>query len=219
MADVPITIVSGDYDRIQAIKSGAVAVEGCDVTYLNLSPGETFFRLFNYQEFDVSEMSFSTYMLARSKGDWPYRAVPVFLSRVFPHCSIYIRSDRGIERPEHLHGRIVGVPSYHFTRGLAVRGMLHDEFGIGFPQGPQTYKGCKGVTRCVGTSPTENLPTPLAVTVLRRRVAAAALSMWLRARMGYRIIRGHCLATNLIDAVHGRGSQTGIVHLGTNVVA
>lgn len=130
MADVPITIVSGDYDRIQAIKSGAVAVEGCDVTYLNLSPGETFFRLFNYQEFDVSEMSFSTYILARSKGDWPYRAVPVFLSRVFPHCSIYIRSDRGIERPEHLHGRIVGVPSYHFTRGLAVRGMLHDEYGV-----------------------------------------------------------------------------------------
>ena len=64
-----------------------------------------------------------------------------------------------------------------------------------------------------------NLPTPLAVTVLRRRVAAAALSMWLRARMGYRNIRGHCLATNLIDTVHGRGSHTGIVHLGTNVVA
>ena len=75
-------------------------------------------------------MSLSTYMLARSKGDWPYRAIPVFLSRAFPHSSIYVRTGAGIERPEDLRGRVIGVPSYHLTRALSVRGMLQDEYSI-----------------------------------------------------------------------------------------
>lgn len=130
MPDVPITIATDDYDRTQPIASGRVPVEGCQVTYLTLTPGETFFRLFTYREFDVAEMSFSTYLLARSKGDWPYRALPVFLSRVFPHGSIYVRTDRGIEAPADLKGRTLGVPSYHFTRGLCARGVLRDEYGV-----------------------------------------------------------------------------------------
>ena len=130
MPPLSITVVSGDYDRIRAIKSGKVAVEGCSVTYLTLTPPETFKRLFDDHEFDVAEMSFSSYLLARSRFDWPYTAVPVFLSRVFPHCSIYIRTDRGIRRPEDLQGRTVGIPNWHFTRGLVVRGMLQDEYGV-----------------------------------------------------------------------------------------
>ncbi|MBT3989904.1 MAG: ABC transporter substrate-binding protein [Rhodospirillaceae bacterium] len=130
MPALPVKIASGNYDRIQALKSGEVTLEGCDVEYLNLSPPETFQRLFDHQEFDIAEMSFSTYLLARSKFDWPYTAVPVFLSRVFPHCSIYIRTDRGIERPEDLSGKKIGIPNYHFTRGLCVRGMLRDEYGV-----------------------------------------------------------------------------------------
>lgn len=130
MSPIPITIASGDYDRVQAISTGQVGVKGCAVTYLNFAPGQTFRRLFNAHEFDVSEMSFSTYLLALSQGGFPYRAVPVFLSRVFPHCSIYIRDDRGIHGPEDLRGRAVGIPSYHFTRGLCVRGMLADEYAV-----------------------------------------------------------------------------------------
>jgi 4,5-dihydroxyphthalate decarboxylase len=127
---VPLSIATDEYDRTQPVASGRVAVEGCQVTYLTLTPGETFFRLFTYHEFDVAEMSFSTYLLARSKGEWPYRAIPVFLSRVFPHGSIYVRTDRGIERPADLKGRTLGLPSYHFTRGLCVRGVLRDEYGV-----------------------------------------------------------------------------------------
>jgi len=112
------------------LRTGEVAVEGCDTTYLVTRPGETFFRLFNHQEFDVAEMSLSTYMLARSKGDWPYRAIPVFLSRAFPHSSIYVRAGAGIAQPAELRGRVVGAPSYHLTRGLCVRGMLQDEYGV-----------------------------------------------------------------------------------------
>jgi 4,5-dihydroxyphthalate decarboxylase len=56
--------------------------------------------------------------------------VPIFPSRVFPHSSIYIRTDRGIREPSDLKGRLIGIPNYHFTRGLVVRGMLADEYGV-----------------------------------------------------------------------------------------
>ena len=125
-----LKIASGNYDRIQALKSGEVAIDGYDIEYLNLAPPETFRRLFDDQEFDIAEMSFSTYLLARSRFEWPYTAVPVFLSRVFPHSSIYIRTDRNIKRPEDLRGKSIGIPNYHFTRGLCVRGMLSDEYDV-----------------------------------------------------------------------------------------
>ena len=128
--ELEISMVSGNYDRIQGIKSGEVPVEGCRVRYVNLAPPETFKRLFDNQEFDVAEMSFSTYLMTRFKKNFPYTAVPIFLSRVFPHCSIYIRTDRGIAKPEDLKGKLIGTPNYHFTRGLCVRGMLSDEYGV-----------------------------------------------------------------------------------------
>jgi 4,5-dihydroxyphthalate decarboxylase len=130
MSIVPIRIASGNYDRIQAIKSGDVEIEGCQVDYVNLAPPETFRRLFEAEEFDIAEMSFSTYLLSRTRFEFPYTAVPLFLSRVFPHSSIYIRTDKGINGPEDLKGRLIGIPNYHFTRGLCVRGMLSDEYGL-----------------------------------------------------------------------------------------
>src|SRR5437870_6280221 len=71
MSRVPITMATWDYDRIRAIKDGVVQVEGCAVNHITLRPEEAFFRLFTYHEFDVSEMSFSSYVLARSNGDFP----------------------------------------------------------------------------------------------------------------------------------------------------
>ena len=127
---LPITIASWDYDRVRPIKDGTVQVEGCDVTYINTRPEETFFRLFTYQEFDVSEMSFSSYMLARTNIDFPYIALPIPISRVFAHSGMFIRTDRGIKRPEDLKGKIVGAPNYQLTRGLCIRGTLSDEYGV-----------------------------------------------------------------------------------------
>lgn len=129
-AGIPLLVAGDDYDRTQSLKSGKVGIPGFRLEYTALEPGATFQRLFRQHEFDVAEMSFSTYLVALAKGDFPYRALPVFLSRVFPHGSIYIRTDRGIRAPADLKGRIVGAPSYHFTRGLVVRGMLHEEYGI-----------------------------------------------------------------------------------------
>jgi 4,5-dihydroxyphthalate decarboxylase len=131
MARVPLTIVCDNYDRIQALRDGDVKVEGCDVTFVHLPPSSSFPRLMNNHEFQVSEMSLSTYMLARSRRDLPYRAIPVAVSRVFAHCSIWINADGRIRKPQDLKGATVGMPNYHFTRGLSVKGVLKDEYGIG----------------------------------------------------------------------------------------
>jgi len=130
MAKLPITIASWDYDRIQGLKDGSVPIEGCDVNYIVTRPEETFFRLFTYQDFDVSEMSFSTYMLARQQGDFPYVALPIPLSRVFAFSGIFVRAGSGIKKPQDLKGKRVGAPNYHLTRGLCIRGTLSDEYGV-----------------------------------------------------------------------------------------
>ena len=97
MANIPITVATNDYDRTRAIKDGDIAVDGCDVTYLNMLPEEMFFRAVRYAEFDVTELSFSTHILQTQRGDSQYLGIPVFLSRVFRHSGFYIRTDRGIE--------------------------------------------------------------------------------------------------------------------------
>jgi 4,5-dihydroxyphthalate decarboxylase len=130
MAKLAITIACENYDRVQAIRSGQVEVSGCDVNFLQTPPEELFFRAYRHQEFDVAELSMSSYLLALSRGIAPYHAIPVFMSRLFRHSAIYIRTDRGIKRPEDLKGRRVGVPEYQVTACLWARALLDAEYGV-----------------------------------------------------------------------------------------
>src|SRR5512136_281458 len=52
-----------DYDRTRAIFDGRAPIEGCDVTAVNLEPEESFHRAFKFAEFDVSEISMSSYTM------------------------------------------------------------------------------------------------------------------------------------------------------------
>tara|TARA_B100000686_G_scaffold348828_1_gene440823 strand:+ start:936 stop:1931 length:996 start_codon:yes stop_codon:yes gene_type:complete len=128
--NIPITIVAGDMDRMAAIKDGRVKVEGCDVTFIPMEPEEVFFRAFRYAEFDCCELSFSSHMRVTSQGKENYVGIPAFVSRVFRHSGFYIRTDRGIEKPEDLRGRLVGTPEYQMTAPVWMRGILDDEYGI-----------------------------------------------------------------------------------------
>ncbi|WP_175721729.1 ABC transporter substrate-binding protein [Burkholderia anthina] len=127
---VPITVACWEYDRTRALFDGRVAIEGCNTNLLNLPVEETFFRALNAAEFDVAELSFSSYTMLRSRGTCPYVAIPVFLSRSFRHSGIYIRTDLGIERPEDLAGRPIGTPEYQLTAGVWQRGLLQDRYGV-----------------------------------------------------------------------------------------
>jgi 4,5-dihydroxyphthalate decarboxylase len=128
MPDIPIA--SGDYDRIRAIRDGVVKVEGCAVDYHVVEPNQLFVRNLKAQEFDVSEMSFSTYITLRDQGRAHYTAIPVFLSRAFRHSAIFVRTDRGIATPADLRGKRVGTPEYFTTMLAWMRGLLSDEYGI-----------------------------------------------------------------------------------------
>jgi 4,5-dihydroxyphthalate decarboxylase len=130
MVEVPVTIACGNYDRTRAIKDGTVKIEGCAVTYLPLYPEEIFHRVFRFQEFDVSELSFSSYIRTVAAGTAAYIGIPAFVSRIFRHSGIYIRKSAGIEKPEDLRGKRVGVPEYQITAVVWMRGMMQHEYGV-----------------------------------------------------------------------------------------
>lgn len=130
MPPLEISIATGDYDRVRAIKDGRIAVEGCTVRYLTPALEELFIRALLGAEFDACEVSLSSYLIALSRGTTPYRALPIPLSRVFRHSAFYIRTDRGIRAPRDLKGKTIGVPEYQMTAALWARGLLEDEYGV-----------------------------------------------------------------------------------------
>jgi 4,5-dihydroxyphthalate decarboxylase len=127
---LPLTVACWDYDRTRALIDGRVGIEGCDATFFPLPVEETFFRALRHAEFDIAELSLSSYLMLTDRGSSPYVAVPAFVSRAFRHSAIYVRTDRGIKAPTDLVGRLVGVPEYQVTAAVWVRGLLEDEYGV-----------------------------------------------------------------------------------------
>lgn len=129
MGKLQLSVAMGDYDRTRPLVDGRVQIDGVDPVYMQLSPEEMFFRSMRSQDFDITELSLSTYVLRHSRGDSAYVAVPVFLSRAFRHTSIYVRKDR-IQRPDDLRGRRIGIPEYQLTANVWARSILQDDHGI-----------------------------------------------------------------------------------------
>ena len=130
MPKLALSIAVGDYDRVRPLVDGAVQIDGVDPVFMLLEPEEIFFRAFRHADFDICELSMSSFAVKTANGDCPYVDVPVFPSRAFRHNSIYIRTDRGIARPEDLKGRRIGVPEYQVTANVWTRAVLEDEHGI-----------------------------------------------------------------------------------------
>ena len=129
MAKLQLSVAMGDYDRTRALLDGSVQIDGVDPVYMTLSPEEMFFRAFRNNEFDITEMSFSSYLVKASRGQSDYVAIPVFLSRAFRHTSIYVRTDL-IKRPEDLKGKRIGIPEYQLTAIVWARALLEDSYGV-----------------------------------------------------------------------------------------
>ena len=127
---VPLTLACRPYDRTMALASGQVQPKGIDLTFLPMMIEEIFWRMNRHQEFDASEMSVSSYMLRRSRGDDTFVGIPVFTSRFFRHNGIFVSAGAGIEKPEDLKGKRVGVPEYQLTAIVWVRGILEDDYGV-----------------------------------------------------------------------------------------
>jgi 4,5-dihydroxyphthalate decarboxylase len=130
MAKLELSIAVGDYDRTRPLVDGAVQIDGVDPVFMQLEPEEIFFRAFRHADFDVCELSLSSFTVKTANGDCPYVGLPVFPSRAFRHTSIYVRTDRGIRTPEDLKGKRIGVPEYQLTANVWVRAILEEEHGV-----------------------------------------------------------------------------------------
>jgi len=130
MSKLQLSLSVGNYDRVQAILNGRVAIDGVELVPTAIEPEEAFHRAFRYQEFDISEISLSSHTMMTSRGQAEYVGIPAFVSRVFRQSGIYIRTDRGIKSPADLHGKKMGVPEDQITANVWIRGILKDEFGV-----------------------------------------------------------------------------------------
>src|SRR5204863_7492447 len=142
MAKLALTFAGGDYNRTQALKSGRVQPEGVELNILTLGPEEIFYRMGRFREFDVSEFSLSTYTIRRGRGE-PLIAIPVFPSQSFRHSAVFVRDGAGIRDPRDLRGKRMGVPKYHMTAAVWIRGILEDDHGVA-PKDMRWFEGGEG---------------------------------------------------------------------------
>lgn len=131
VSNLELTMAGVDYDRFSALRDGRVRAEGIDLNFLPMPVEEVFYRQAVYDEFDVSEMSMSTYVLTLNEERPRFSAIPVFPSRYFRHQSMFVSRQSGITEPSQLKGKRIGIPEYQITAGVWQRGILADEFNIG----------------------------------------------------------------------------------------
>ncbi len=125
-----LTLACGDYEIVRPLITGKVGVDGVDLTILtDMDSATRHWRFLNNREFDIAEVSGSSYLAARD-NDWPFRAIPVFLHRRFRHGFMFINTGKGVTKPADLKGRRIGVKTMMTTAVLWMRGILQSEYGV-----------------------------------------------------------------------------------------
>jgi 4,5-dihydroxyphthalate decarboxylase len=130
MSKLKLTFACWNYDRTRALMDGSIQPDGIALNYLNLPVEETFFRMLRHQEFEMAEMSLSSYTVSMFREPRPFVAIPVFPSRFFRHSCIYVNADSGIREAKDLIGKRVGNPEYQMTAPVWIRGILSDHYGV-----------------------------------------------------------------------------------------
>jgi len=129
MSDLDLTLAMADYDRTAGLRDGSVKPDGINIKYIVSPPSETFWRMLKFDEFDVAEMSLSSFLIARGLGR-AWTAIPVFPFRAFFHTYVFVRTDSPIRQPSDLAGARFGLPEYQMTAAVWLRGVLQHDFGV-----------------------------------------------------------------------------------------
>src|ERR1700722_18278158 len=137
MAKLKLNLACWNYDRTRALADRSVQPDGIDLNYLDLPVEETFFRMLRYREFEVAELSLSSYAVSLFGEDPPFIAIPVFPSRFFRHSCIYVNAEANIRTPKDLIGKRIGTPEYQMTAPVWIRGILSEHYGV--PVDSATY--------------------------------------------------------------------------------
>ena len=130
MSRLNLSFACWGYDRTEALQTGQVRPDGIDLNFQVLDVEETFFRMIRNREFDVAEMSMSSYCVTLGREDPGFIALPVFPSRFFRHAGIFVSAKSGIEKLSDLVCKRIGVPEYQLTAPVWIRGILQDEYGV-----------------------------------------------------------------------------------------
>jgi len=130
LPDIELTLAVSYYDHLSDLLRGRVRAEGVTLHCIQLPVEEIFFRMIQFTEWDVSEFSFGKYVSLVAAGNPPFRAIPVFPSRVFRQSAIYVASHLGLRDPKELAGRRVGIPEWAQTAGIYARGYLQHHCGV-----------------------------------------------------------------------------------------
>ena len=130
MSKLNLSLACWNYDRTRAIQDGSVQPDGIDINYHDLPVEETFFRMLRHQEFDIAEMSLSSYTVSLFREPRRFVAIPIFPSRFFRHSCIYVNAKSGIRTPKDLIGKKIGVPEFQMTAPVWIRGTLDELYGV-----------------------------------------------------------------------------------------
>lgn len=132
-SDKPVIQVSGyKFDRTKALVEGKVGVEGYDVSFKEDGIGDLNTHVFSGPgTLDVTEIGLHPYMLAFANENFrDYQLLPIFPLRTFRHKSVFIRTDRGIAKPQDLRGKKIATAGYSSTSLTWIRGIFKDEYGL-----------------------------------------------------------------------------------------
>jgi 4,5-dihydroxyphthalate decarboxylase len=130
MSKLRLTLACWDYDRTRPLLDGRVQPEGIELDIQILRPRQTFQRMLDDLEFHASELSLASYTALKGRGNCPFVAIPVPISKIFRHSCIYVRKGAGINKPGDLKGKRVGTSQYSSTALTFMRGMLQHEYGV-----------------------------------------------------------------------------------------
>ncbi len=131
MTRLNITLATGHYDRVLPLRLGEIEADGIALNHLLMPVENALWRMVRHQEFDASEMSLGAHVTLVGSGDSPFVAIPVFPSRFFRHSGVFVNKHAGVSSFEDLRGKTVGIPQYAMTAVIWMRGVLHNEHGVG----------------------------------------------------------------------------------------
>ena len=190
MPKLTLSFISAFNERVQPLMDGTIHPEGLELIPTYSHPAETFWRQLKFQEFQIAEMSLSSYLIARSRGVSDMVALPVFPSRRLFHTWLAVHDDAGVQEPGDLVGKRIGVAEYQQTAALWTRGILEHDFGVSqykvhwyMERTEQlSHGGATGFTPPPGISFHRIPPDKSMATMLidRELDAAAVLGPWAR---------------------------------------
>ena len=161
MSRLKLSFSCWNYDRMRSLMDETVRPDGIDLNFMSLPVDETFFRMIRNREFDVAEMSLSSYTVSMFRDPKPFIAIPIFPSRMFRHSSIYINTNAGIREPKDLIGKRIGTPEFQMTAPVWIRGILSEHYGV--PVDSVTY--CTGGEEETGRVEKQKLDLPASIKV------------------------------------------------------